>query len=924
MPIDYDKIREDNIREYGQGTRHLSFLSKLYADRTHFIFELLQNAEDAGANKILFELFDDRLEVSHNGRKFNESDVKGICGVDDGTKKEDLTKIGKFGIGFKSVYAYTATPEIYSGDECFKIENYVRPYKLSPRRLEHPWTTLFVFPFDEENISQEMSCREIGQRLLNLRPRTLLFLRKINEIEYRLAPDATGGVYLRDEVDRGNARQVSVIGQNNSKDEDESWLVFERQVLVPEKTETVRVEVSFRVETDDNAGKKKERIIKVKNSPLVVYFPTEKETRFGFLIQGPYRTTPSRDNVPNDDDWNAILVRETACLLNDVLPQIKLLGLLTVSFLESLPIRIDDFPKDSMFYPIVTAIRETLQQEDLLPADDDSFISAGNAKLARGADLRKLLTQEQLPLFFQSTEHIKWLAGEITQDRTPDLRTYLINELNIEEVTPEGFSRKINYSFLSSQSDEWFIEFFGYLSGQEALWRAPRWGRDPAGLLRAKPILRLHDGSTVEPFKSDGMTLNAFMPPPDGTDFPVVKPSIVNDEQARNFLNRLGLSEPDVFDDIIERVLPKYSTKDVSSISPQEHGTDIQKILRALTSDSDGGKKRVLQSAKQTPFLKAVDPAGNLTFQKPCNIYQDSPDLRLYFSCSTDVWFLSEETMASTTYTFILSELGVARKPRFRKKLVDLPWEEKYRLQGNLGHTRDIEIMDYDMDGLDSFLSRSPQDSLQLIRHSLIFWGFLLEYLKESSYYQFHKGQYRWYYYSERTADFTASWLKQLWGCAWMPKNGTNGPFKPGDLSLDELPEQFDRNEDLADLLGMKKDVVCKLAEEAGIPAEDIDLLRRFPEEFSRWKAQIAVRNERPVFPSRPVVNPERREERFAEQISDAPEKQYEKRERSIRITRGTIDPVQWLRNQYTNESGQMVCQICKEETAIRDLTCNH
>ena len=26
MPADYDKIRDDNIREYGQGTRHLSFL----------------------------------------------------------------------------------------------------------------------------------------------------------------------------------------------------------------------------------------------------------------------------------------------------------------------------------------------------------------------------------------------------------------------------------------------------------------------------------------------------------------------------------------------------------------------------------------------------------------------------------------------------------------------------------------------------------------------------------------------------------------------------------------------------------------------------------------------------------------------------------------------------------------------------------
>ena len=41
MPSDYDRIRADNILEYGQGTRHLSFLGRLYTDRTHFIFELL-------------------------------------------------------------------------------------------------------------------------------------------------------------------------------------------------------------------------------------------------------------------------------------------------------------------------------------------------------------------------------------------------------------------------------------------------------------------------------------------------------------------------------------------------------------------------------------------------------------------------------------------------------------------------------------------------------------------------------------------------------------------------------------------------------------------------------------------------------------------------------------------------------------------
>ena len=107
MPADYGKIRDENIARYGWDTAVLDLLGQLYSERTHFIFELIQNAEDAGATELAFELFDDRLEVRHDGRPFTEADVRGVCGVGTSEKSGDLTKIGQFGIGFKSVYAYT-------------------------------------------------------------------------------------------------------------------------------------------------------------------------------------------------------------------------------------------------------------------------------------------------------------------------------------------------------------------------------------------------------------------------------------------------------------------------------------------------------------------------------------------------------------------------------------------------------------------------------------------------------------------------------------------------------------------------------------------------------------------------------------------------------------------------------------------------
>ncbi len=911
VPCDYNKIREDNIREYGQGTRHLSFLGRLYTDKTHFIFELLQNAEDAGASRILFKLFDDRLEVTHDGRPFNELDVRGVCGVGEGTKAEDLTQIGKFGIGFKSVYAYTSTPEVHSGDESFRIENYVRPWPVESKSAGDSWTTLFVFPFNA-GIAPETACREISSRLGNLSARTLLFLRKIREINYKFS--ALRISYQREDIVRGHARQVSIFGQNNNRAE--KWLVFERYVKVSNPPngcpDSVPVDIAFLLETKD----KVENIAKVKDSPLVVSFPTEKATLFGFLVQGPYKTTPSRDNIPKNDDWNTTLVRETAILLTEALHYLKEIGLLTVALLEALPIRMEDFSEDSMFYPIVVAVRDSLMDKELLPADDGTFVSARNAKLASAEWLRKLLRKEQVRQLFKNEVPLKWISGEITERAKHDLWKFIREELEVEEVTPDSFARKLDELFLKEQTDDWFVEFYGYLSGQESLWRAPRWDRDPAtGPLRAKPILRLQDEDNIQipPFQADGKTPNAFLPPEEETDLTIVKRTIVANEQARAFLERMGLSKPDVFDDIVRRVLPKYIRPGASLISPNQHASDIKEILRALRADSEAGKRKVIEVAKQTPFLKAINQYDMAAFQKPADIYSLTQDLKDYFSGRSDVWFLVE-TEGEKEWR----ELGVENKPRFKKINIDLTWEIKRGLIGKQGHSRDIEVTDYVLDGLENFLLRLMEENKASDRYSLILWNFLLRHLKENSHYRFYEGEYKWFYYQERSVTFDASWKKQIRSHSWLPKNGDVVPHLPSELRIVDLPDSFNRDDKLADLLGMKKDVLAILAEEAGIQAEDIEMMRQHPEEFQQWKATIAARQERPIFPMRPSQDPERRHERLAEQLTDAPEKKYEERERSVRITRGSVDPALWLRNQYTNDAGQMVCQICKEEMPFK------
>jgi len=45
-----------------------------------------------------------------------------------------------------------------------------------------------------------------------------------------------------------------------------------------------------------------------------------------------------------------------------------------------------------------------------------------------------------------------------------------------------------------------------------------------------------------------------------------------------------------------------------------------------------------------------------------------------------------------------------------------------------------------------------------------------------------------------------------------------------------------------------------------GVSLEDIEFLKMHPDEFAQLKAEIASRNTRPIFPTRTVTNPERRQ----------------------------------------------------------------
>ena len=116
-------------------------------DSAHFIYELLQNAEDTEATEASFVLRKDCLVFEHDGRPFNRRDIEAITDIGEGAKATDDEKIGCFGVGFKAVFAYTETPHIWSSTYSFKIKDLVLPKSLRPNG-EMGERTRFEFPFD--------------------------------------------------------------------------------------------------------------------------------------------------------------------------------------------------------------------------------------------------------------------------------------------------------------------------------------------------------------------------------------------------------------------------------------------------------------------------------------------------------------------------------------------------------------------------------------------------------------------------------------------------------------------------------------------------------------------------------------------------------------------------------------------------------
>ncbi len=396
--IDYRKIYDYNRRKWegltDEPEKYEALLAGHYSDSNHFIYELMQNAEDADATKVVIECYEDRLVFYHNGTPFTEEDARGVSSMLMGTKgKDSAQKIGHFGMGFKSVFKYTNIPEIYSDDEAFRIERYLLPVQIEDKwdyneekknivchladgkdvvpffREEH--LTKIVIPFVKKTSSGDeikLSSAEVMKKLIELDGRILLFLYTIKELYW--IEKATGKyafISLSEAETDHNLVTCRIEGTDyEDKEEISRFLKFSKTFNYGEM-DYCNVSVAYRMNSKAN------NLNPMQNQCIWVYFPTKDETVLPFIIHGSFETAVSREKLMEPSVFNDHLYKEVESLICESIVELKKRGLITQTFIRQ--IMLPAF-KEKRLAGLEQAITQLFLEEALLPDGHGNYYNA--------------------------------------------------------------------------------------------------------------------------------------------------------------------------------------------------------------------------------------------------------------------------------------------------------------------------------------------------------------------------------------------------------------------------------------------------------------------------------------------------------------------------------------------------------------------
>ena len=945
--------------------RSLERIIQLYTDKSHFIYELLQNAEDAGATEIHFVQYPDRLEVMHDGKSFTTENLQGLCDIGQSDKVNDLNQIGEFGVGFKSVFGICETVRLYSSprkkelaDNCHpfavEIKDFTKPIDIPAVDVPSGYTTFFVFPysvgFQFSGFKNLTALNEaITKRLKNLGVTTLLFMRHLDLIEYEIkipGKEASGEYLLDAEPVNGHCTRVSAIESEDDKT-DESLSFIKFSMPIDSKVSARTIDIAFTVVTEKDG---KTTFQKAKNPYISVYFPTETESKLDFIVQGPFRTTPNRSSVPADEEENEVLAEQTAKLLRRSILELRDMGLLDLSLIRILPLDEDDFDVYPLFYPLYEEMRDLFSSECVLPVKDgNGYTKAANAVIARSREIAELLPSDLISELINDKKHYEWLPVSLTETGPfKDVLYYFSSLLGIEVIRPEDLRSYFNNNrrFLENRDNDWLIRLYKLYETVPNIFSESNY----RNILDAV-IVRTASNRMIPPYrKSQSSYLpNVFLPSKKAmqADVEFVHPYLY--EKCRSFFEKvLHLKAPNEYEHFVKSLEKRYTDKGFDGPF-EEHVQDLHALVKFFkNSDYEDDLRQVIRKS----FYIKCRSEGKVYWIRPYSTVirfpQSENGLMLeqyYKGIATDFYFVDFDTYQSAEITFNdLRALGVTDKIITGDEKT---WGEYYT--GNPGRqpewrTSGAFRWKLGIDKLEDallYISQHPKAKDALIKSQVIFKT-LQENIARLCGTVYIGGSITPHKYDEPAEIIHTlnkegdNWRLSDWNGKWLYTES-------GELVSHKAISKHDLNKalygkvcldsNLYDLLGFKKGKIDQheaiVKDYDALPDEKkqsffaIELERRFhitPEqlslEFGGLPQQAGstgqFEEEEFEFPTGPIKNWEALKKHAAQILSYASPTVYATVVRRIRVSRPQDDVRAYLMNMYrVNSSYRYACQLC-------------
>ena len=599
-----------------------------YSEEAHFIYELLQNADDALATYAKFELLEDKLLFRHNGKPFSISedvedakpygDINSITAPAYSAKQFDKQKIGKFGVGFKSVYIYTDEPEIYSGHFSFKIIHQIVPEVIEECAYERKENeTLFVMRY--KDVAND---RAVIEKKLRELESPLLFLNHLKDIEWKENDEIHK--YTKQERITNTLGNISISQVIETNDESKiEYCMFSKPVDLGEHGKHY-IYVGYPLDKYGLLDTSKFR-------KVFCFFPTKTCYGMVTIMQAPFLLTESREQVLPYEQVNKTLRKELATLMGETLPLLVKMSdrdkhLINVNLRDIIPY--DYHP--TTYWGSKYSSRGVTDGDDIKEfyncfkqhlLNDNLFLTVNGEYLTRdkvmftSLKMKGLINREQMNMLMgKSNNELDFLSYEVSSD----FQKFLVNEIDLKEFNSDTLVNKIDSSFMKKQSSEWIESLYKYL----------RWSRTS----KYCSFVKTNQGEYASLyFRNDEQRLFAPISSSINTTS-ISKVEFIDAEtyaKHKDFFDWQDIKEPDKID-YLKVLLQKYAEDEAEKLSDKEILSDIHIVEELVSQYKNAEKEDELYDVLQNRLKFKAQYQGNSVIDLASKLFLPNKELKDY------------------------------------------------------------------------------------------------------------------------------------------------------------------------------------------------------------------------------------------------------------------------------------------------------